>query len=888
MRRRDQMMDELDEDIRQHIDQETEDNIGRGMSPEDARFAALKKFGNVMRIREETRDIWGLVWLDQVVQDARYGLRTLRKSPGFAMVAVLTLATGIAASTVSFSILYNLLFHAFSARDANLLVVPVMRDLSVPQEILPLDSNLSEFRYLQAHNEVLDDIAGYDALGLEILKNGSHLYQLHATWVTSNAFEFYGVPALFGRGIASADGQPGSPKVFVASFKTWREELNGDPTLIGHSYIVGHEPRTLVGVMPDGFLPFSPLSEIWLPITATEEPSTSTSTDHADLTLLGRLKRNVDLKRASADFDVLVRRLASMHPDDYPKKFSASLMPASDFLLRAPPGGIVFRTDVRHLLYYLFFAAVLLLIIACSDVGMLLSARAILREREIAMRAALGAARGRIARQLLVESLLLGVTACLLGCLFSWAGTKGVESIISQRAWANIRGEAVVKLNAMVLGFALLITLLATLLCGLAPIFHVWRIDLQPQLIGAQIGTSWSRGKLRGGLIIVEVSLAVVLLISGALVLRSFRRLVHTDLGFNPKNVLVVAVGPSDKIDLASLTSAEWKSKFQAIAQQLRSLPDVESVAVNNTIPGYGPVRGPEVSSPGSHHVEEAGIAECDEYCLQTLQFHLLRGRWFSRVDVQSEDKVTVLSEKLASDLFGNGNPLGSTLRVKRFQENQEKPADADFQVIGVVADVKNAGPQNGSKPMAFIPPLLGRPVILQVKTRVPPSQLIHDIEERVWKTDPGIIFWSIEPLSDFLQRLTFATPELAAAVSTPIAAIALLLVVVGIFSLLAYNVSARTNEIGIRITLGAQRREILAMVLKAGVQLLIPGMMIGLIASYVGTSLLKSLVWGISVRDWSTFVLVATLMILVGLAACLFPAFRATRVDPLVALRYE
>lgn len=846
-----------------------------------------------------------LYHLDISVRDFRYAIRSLLKDPRFAVVAVFALALGIGASTVVFSVFYNLLFNAFAARDAGRLVVTVVQDSEHPDDEGNLWIQWADLEYLREHNQAFENVVGSYS-GMSLLEDGQRTFQFYHGRVTADAFQFYGVPPLLGRSIASEDGKAGAAPVFVMSHRTWKGEFGANPQILGKSYTIDGEPRTLVGVMPERFHAYGITPEIWTPVTWTQSAGAA---DHGrEFSVLGRLKPGVSFAAASAEMDVIVKQLAASHPDEFPKRFSARVVSANDYLMGSSGLGAVFNSKIqlKNILYDLLAAVLVLLLIACSNVANLLLARATAREKEMAVRSALGGSRWQIIRQLLIESLVVALSACLVGCALAWFGMKGIETVIHQKAWARVSAETAIGLNVPVLIFAAGITLLTTLTSGLAPALRVARRDLQPQLIGSGkgAGTGFQHGRFRAGLVIAQVALSIVLLIGAGLMMRSLFLLTHVDLGFNPKNVLVVAFAPPhgrDQFpDRGKAASREGQAIFQKAVERIKALPGVEGVAVNNTIPGYGPSRGPRVSIPGGTRVEEAGLDECDENCAAVLEIRLIAGRWLSRSEVQTKQYAAVINQRLARDMFGDKNPVGQQLYVKGFRQwnaqlqrafeirSSQLPEDATFQIVGVVGDVKNFGPQQPAVPMAFIPPLITGAFILQVKTRVEPASLMHTVQEQVWAVDRSEIFWVFDPLADFLQQHTYATPEFGVTLSGPLAGIALLLVVIGVFSVMAYSVSLRTQEFGIRMALGAQQRDILGMVVRRGAALIASGICLGLITSYGLTRFLASQIWGVSATDPWTFAGVAVIVVAVGLAACFLPARRATQVDPLVALRYE
>lgn len=899
--RRSDMETEMDAELRFHIEDYADDLVQNGVAREDAMRRARLEFGGVERAKEECREARRVNLVDNLTQDLRYAARMMHTNPGFTAVAVLTLALGIGSCTVVFSVFYNLLFNAFSARDASRLVVPALQDADnvgkADGNLEPLTLHLADLDVVREQNQVFEGVVGYITAGGIVLANdGAQQYQFYAARVTSDAFEFYAVPALLGRGVVTDDGKPGASPVFVMNSKTWKDTFKSDPGIVGKSFTVDGEPRTLVGIMPSKFQAFGPQEQIWIPVTRTS--GTPRVAGEFPAEILARLKSGVSLNAASADLDLILRRLAALHPDDFPKHFTARVESATDALVGPSGGGPIFQSDIKHLLYDLLAAVMLLLLIACSNVANLLLAHASVREKEIAVRCALGATRRRLIEQLLVESSVLAVTACLLGYAFAWIGTKIIAAMLPQIMGASlgsrIGAETSLGLNLPVLLFGAGVAALTVLICGLAPALHVLRPDLQPHLTGpGNAGDgSFRHGKFRAGVVIAEIALSIVLLTGAGLMMRSFFVLTHVDLGFNPENVLLVVFLPPPSHGrtpaVQRFASPQGQLVLREVVERLEALPGVSEVAIEDTIPGYGPTRGPEITVPGATHSEEAGLLACDENFLRTLELRLTRGRWLSPEDVQTSQYVAVINKRLASDFFGDANPVGGQLKVKSFKGPTGPPQDTSFQIVGVVEDVKSVGPQQPAMPIAFLPYTVRGGFALLLKTTVKPDSLTHAVQEQVWAVDRDEIIGLSSPLKDFLQKNTYATPEFSLMISAPLAGISLALVVVGIFSVMAYSVSLQTHEIGIRMALGAQRKSILEMILAKGARLIVAGIVIGLFVSYALMRFLASQIWGVSLTDPWTFGGVVALIMLAGLGACLLPARRAASVDPMVALRYE
>jgi len=875
--------EELDKELLFHVDQQIADYVAAGMSPGEARRRARLKFGGIERVKEEVRDTRWETQFDNLLRDFRYALRNFRKDRQFTLVAVFALALGIGASTVVFSVFYNFMFKAFAAKDTTRLVVPVMQDGS------QVYCQLSDINSIREQNHSFENVVGYTG-GFTLLRDGLQTYQLYMSRVTADAFEFYGVLPLLGRSILPADEKPGAPPVFVIGYKTWKGIFNADAKILGKNYRVNGEPRTLVGVMPQRFQAFGTLAQLWVPITS--KPGMPSTDQEADFSLLMRLKPGVALETASASLDVIFKRLATIHPSDFPEHFTVRGIRANDFLMAR--AGAVFQSDMKlqSMLYGLLAAVMMLLLIACANVANLLLARATAREREMAVRSALGATRGRIVRQLLIESSVLAAAACVVGCVFAWLGMIGVDAIAHQKAWATITGEVTIKLNSPVLFFALGLALLTTLISGLAPALHVARGNLQLHLVGSGTGLSGSlsHGMLRAGLVTGEVAISIVLLIGAGLMFRSFFLLKHIDMGFDPKNVMVVFFAPLSGHDsnIVKATSPQEEITRREVVQRLKTMPGVSEVTVQDALPGYNGGWPSQFTLPGGTRAEAGSVDGGDENLFQTLGFRQIQGRWLSGEEVQGARRVAVINRRLAGDLFGGGNPIGQQIEVKALKNPIRPQLDASFEIVGVVSDVKNFGPQQPANPMAFIPNTIRGSFMLLVKTSVEPASLVHAVEEQVWAVNPDEFVGLCDPLEDFLQQHTYATPEFSVLISTPLAGIALLLVVIGIFSVMAYTVSLQTHEIGIRMALGGQQSSILRMILAKGARLMATGIVIGLSASYALTRFLASQIWGVSATDPWTFVAVVIMISLVGLTACLLPARSAARVDPLVALRYE
>jgi putative ABC transport system permease protein len=529
-----------------------------------------------------------------------------------------------------------------------------------------------------------------------------------------------------------------------------------------------------------------------------------------------------------------------------------------------------------------------LLLIACSNVANLLLTRATVREKEILIRASMGATRSRLIGQLLVESCLLAAASCIAGCLFAFFGLKGVAAAIPPD---SIPSEVAIALRPTTLLFAIIVSVLTSLVCGLAPAFYAARRELHTGLTGTGKGISGGSrdGKLRSSLVVAEVALSIVLLIGSGLMLRSLRALEQVNIGFDPAHVVYAELSlPEGRYD----TADQKKVFFRKLLDRLATLPGVIASTEASSFPPYS-FGWTEVLVPGKTHSEPWGTTFdlCSEGYFQTLGRTLLRGRLLSRSDVESARHVTVINQTLASRYFANESPVGQSIKFSTFEEwAADWPRDAYFEIIGVIADAKNSGLQDPPKPEVYFPYTITStgPRGVMLRTAGNSSLILTSLRQDITAMDPDVAVSDDGTIESFLERWYYAGPQFTVIILTAFASIGLLFVLIGIFSVMAYTVSLQTHEIGIRMALGARQNDVLSMVLKKGLALILAGTMTGLVASLAMTRLLASQIWGVSATDPWTFSAVAALILVVGVAACLFPARRATQVDPLVSLHYE
>jgi putative ABC transport system permease protein len=877
----------LDAELRFHVDQLVHEYVTSGLSPQEARRRANLTFGGLEQVKQECREVRFESLLQDFVRDIHYALRGLYRDRRFAFVAVFALALGIGATTVMFSVLYNVLVDPLPYRDFQHLVVIDLHDLAAPpHDIARYHYTIPEFLAIRDQNHVFEDIvANYQLDVLYRDRKGTRRFL--GGYVTTNGFEFLGVPPLLGRFFGPGDGKPDAPFVFMMNYQLWQTEFHGDPKILGQTFFLNGKPRTLIGIMPPRFNGYG--SSLWFPLDLSPGADGTVFPVHDPdvIWACARLKEGVSFQAAAADVDAILHRMAQANPGElYPRQFKIVVRTLLDFVVG----------DFSRILYVLLAAVFMLLLIACASVANLLLARATVRERDIAVRAALGAGRGRLIRQLLVESVLLAGAACFAGCLLAYFGLKGLVAIIPRGPSADlfhgrIPEETVIGLNSTVLLFAVGIAALTTLICGLAPTLHAVRGNLELRMFGSGkgVGGGFRHGKLRNGLVIAEVALSIVLLAGTGLMMRSFFALTHVELGFNPARTLYAWVSTAEHGPYE--TAVKKKVFYEQVLQRVKRLPGVIDATISLGTPPLGGA-GSDILVLGKQLPTHwrSGIDLCSETYFQTLGVRLLRGRSLSRNDIDSAGPVAVVNEAFVRAYFGSENVLGQKIKFTVFDELPETPHDAYFEVIGVISDFKNRGLLEPPRPEAFIPYSIsgfGDRTIL-ANTLVDPNTLLASVQHEIWAVDPSAAVTHSGSMQDFIGEFEYTGPRFELIATSALAGIGLALALVGVFSVMAYSVALRTHEIGVRVALGAQRSHVVAMVLWQGLRLLSLGILIGTLVSLGLARLLASQIPGISVTDPLTFSTVVIAFLAVGLAACLLPARRAAHFDPVIALRYE
>jgi putative ABC transport system permease protein len=809
--------------------------------------------------------------MSAVLQDIRYALRGFSRQAGFAALAITALGLGIGAATAIFSVIENVLLDPWPYRNADSIVSVQIHDLQRSDPGGRGAYATPEFQEYARQNHALESVIGSNVIDV-LYTTPEGTERLQGDEVTSNTFDFLGMPALLGRTLSAEDGRPGSPPVFVMSYKMWSKYFDRNPKLIGRTFRLNGEVRTLIGIMPPRFTWFG--ADLWIP--HDPDPAAPDASSRY-LFLQGRLKPGITIQSAASEFDVIARRMAKVYPNQYPERFSVQVQTLGEMVVGR------FQATLLTLL-----AAVgLLLFIACMNVANMLLARATTRERELAIRAALGATRWRVARQLLVESVLLAAGGAALGCVLAYFGIQALIVAIPEN---TIPLESVISLNVPVLLFSLGVAALATLLSGLAPALHAARQDLADPLksSGKGAGGGFRRGRLRNALVVGEIALSLVLLAGAGLLMRTMAALQSVDLGLNPDNILVARL-PLPKEQYK--TAAAKKQFFQQVLQRLRELPGVIAVTETSTLPPYGGIPS-EADAPGIAHSEKWRTIYqlCSEGYFPTLGLKLLRGRVLTEVEVNAARKVAVVNQTLARKFFGGADPIGRQLVLKDLATIPDPVTDPVFEIVGVISDAKNQGIQEPPLPEVFIPYTItgayARGIL--VRTAREPLAMLNAVRREIWAVDRGVALTLTGTLTGYLKSLSYAEPRFTLIVLAVFAGMGLVLVGIGAYSVIAYTVSRQTRDIGVRIALGAAPSQVFRMVLGTGAILIAIGLGIGILASLGVNRLIVSQLWGVQPHDPVAMTSAVVIVSLIGIAACIVPARRATRVDPVISLRSE
>jgi predicted permease len=861
MNRRKRMLNDLDQDIREHIELETQDNIGRGMMPEEARYAALRKFGNVTRVKEETREVWSLIWLEQVLQDIRVGFRMIRKSPGFSAVAILTLALGIGANTAIFSVINGVLLTPLPYKDPKQLVVIKEND-SLPN-VMDIQRQARAFSQGGGINvEPMDYIGATEPV------------QVRVGHIDAGFLETLGVQPILGRLISPGEDVQGGPRLAMVSNHFWQNYLGSDPNAVGKTIELGGNSYTVIGVLSASFAPPTEHADVFVSLWVGD-PGAAAQRDVHFMHTYWRLKEAVTLAQAQTDMIAIDRRLAEQYPAEE-KERKTILVPLQEWLVG----------DVRPALLVLFGAVALVLLIACANFASLLMMRAVAERQEFVIRAALGAGRGRLIRKTLTESALLSVLGGAAGLVLAKWGTSMLLALRPE----NLARLSGIHMDTRVLLFVLVVSLLTGIVFGMAPVWIAARADVAEALkeSGRSTTASTVGHRIRKILVASEVALALVLLVGAGLLMKGFSRLRSMNPGFNSANVMTMYL----KLPTTRYREIPKQTQFRReLLSRLNLLPGVQAAMVSD-IPLGGNYVGhrfvidgrPPVAIGGEPKVQTLSVM--GDY-FRVMQIPLRAGREFTTLDREGQPLVAIVNEEMVREFFQHENPIGMCIHWAG-----ETGPPRWMTVIGVVGDVKHSGLNQPTDPAVYTPFSQSdegwrRFMTLVIQSRNAPPGLVEEVKKQIWSLDSQLPVADVQAMDEMLA-VSVAQQRFNMLLLGLFAALALLLAAVGIYGAMAYAVNQRTHEIGIRTAMGAQRRDVLRLVMREGAKIALFGIASGIAGALALTRMMASLLFEVKPTDPATFAGVAILLAVVALVACYIPARRATRVDPMVALRYQ
>jgi predicted permease len=878
MRRRKRMLDDLDHDIREHIEREAQDNINRGMTPEEARYAAMRKFGNVTLTKEEVRDVWSFVWLEQLLQDVQYGARMLRKNPGFTVVAVLTLALGIGANTTIFSLVNGMLLREPPVRDPNRLMVVsgkwarngAERDrlpVSAP-DFLDWCAQTTEFNGMVAAN--FDDYT---------ISGGTMPERVSGGRVSPDFFQTLGVAATLGRTILPGEDQPGHDHVVVLSYGLWKEKFGGDPGILGRVIRVNGNAYTIVGVMPSSFRLWDFEARLWVPLAFSPEEIGPTAHNTRFLRVFARLKPGITVKQAIAEMDTIVQRIAEAHPDTN-KGWATAVRSLQEYSIE--------DGNVSIALLFLTVSVSLVLLIACANLANLLLARSLARQHEFAIRAALGAGRVRLARQLFSECLILSLGGAGLGLLLAdW----GMHALRAQMNWneGTISLAKTIQLDVRVLVFALAISAASAFVFGLLPALQTSRTNLNIDLKeGSRSSTGGrERHRLQRLLVVGQVALSLVLLAGASLFVEGFLEEIRASAGFNTHNVLTASV---------SLRGLEYYGApqreaafFENALRNLGNLSETESAAVTSDLPFNFPneknfeVEGQPVPKPDEQ--PRCGYFIVSAGYFETLQIPLLQGREFNSSDNGNSSSAIIVDHAFARRYFANVNPIGRHIKVIEGSGTQGKW----MEIVGVVGDVNEFLGQRDSRPHLF-EPFQAYPsgsMSFVVRTRSDAAGFSDALRRAIWAVDGNQAVASVRTMEGVIADAGQGD-DLMAEMMGAFAGIALALAAIGIYGVISYVAGQRMHEMGIRMTLGARPSQVMCSVIRSGMSVAGIGLALGLVTSLALPKLVAASFNGFRASTLPALIAAPVVVAIAAFLACYVPARRAMRVDPMIALRHE
>jgi predicted permease len=809
-----------------------------------------------------------LRWFDEFLQDIRFGLRNLTKSPGFAAVAMLSLALGIMATTAIFSVVHGVILDPFPYKDVDSLMSIRVQEPGARSG----RTYYSTDQYLEfAERSTIFEGVVASTISDVLWTGSGEPQRLRGNYVTTNTFPVMGVPPLHGRVIAPADGADDAPAVAVLGYKFFQRQFGGDPGVLPTELNLNGRIRTVVGVMPPRFMWRG--ADVYLPIVYRRgQVVEGVQSVH----VLGRLKPGVSEAQAEADLHPIVADLAAREPGQFPEQWRVGLLSFKE----------TFPSSIRQALWILLGAVGLLLLIACANVSNLLLSRAASRQKEIALRAALGAGRLRLARQLLTESLVLALTGAALGVALAFVGLDLILALVPP---GTIPDESEVAINLPVLAFTLAVSVFTALLFGLAPALHACSGNLAEPLkqAGRSVSGSLRQKLLRHGMVVAEVALSLMLLVGASLMIRTLIAMQNVDLGFQPERLLTMRIPLSEQ---RYPEAGQRNAFFQELLPRVRAVPGVLDTSINTWVHPMGNW-GVSVEVEGSAAVDQrnAQLHQVNETYTEVFGIGLLTGRLFTAPEIDAGRHLALVNQAFVNRYLGESTPLGGVLRIPRLRTAPFNSADDSFEIVGVVKDVHNSNQPNEITPEIYIPyTIAARADILVVRTQAEPTTLVNSVTSQIYAIDPNQPVTQVRTLETALEDYVFARRRFNLVLFSVFAVLGLTLALIGVYGVISKSVADQTQEIGIRIALGAGFGNITGMVLGGALKLLLAGIALGLLGAFATTRLLAEQIWQVSPFDPLSFSVVSVLLLVAGLQACFWPARRAARLSPTTALRHE
>ncbi|HKG80763.1 MAG TPA: ABC transporter permease, partial [Pyrinomonadaceae bacterium] len=847
---KDEMEHELDEEMQFHLERDIEQKVRSGMTPEDARYAALKSFNGFDQSKEECRSARGVGLIENILRDISYSVRVLLKNHAFTIVVILTLALGIGANTAIFSFANGILLRPLPYPQSDRLAV--LDETALKRGIDSMSVSFPNFLDWREQNKVFEDIAIYSGTNRFSLTGAGEPVELRGSYISQGLFEVLRVSPILGRTFTTNEDRPDEDAVVILSYDLWQRNFGGDPQIVGRKIMISNRPRTIVGVMPRGFK-FPEVSELWAPLALTTK--TFTRTDHG-LNAIARLKDGMSFTEAQTEMNTIGTRIEQQNPVT-----NEGLGVKVTSLHQNLTG------DYRQALLILLGVVGCVLLVACVNVANLQLARATARQKEFALRAALGAGRWRIMRQLLIESLLLATVGGALGFALSlWALNLLLHAIpIKLPFWMNF------GIDLRVLGFTAAITLLTGFIFGAIPALQTSRVDLNDTLKEGGRGSAGVRAGARSLLVVTEIALSLILLVGAGLMIQSLLRLRRVNIGLDAKNVLTATV----IVPRAKYGDGEQRATFfKQLVERVRSLPGVQAASATATLPLSGGNWGRSLTVEG-YPVLPVGQAPMIQHTVvtpgyfRTMGIPLLAGRDFTDADTKGTPDVTIVDERLAREYWPNDTPIGKRIRFGPPEDNEPWHI-----VIGVVSAVRHQRMQEETRESVYLPhakmPVNG--LSLVARTSSDPRDFVAAIRREVAQLDPDLPVSGVATMEEVVAESIWQ-PRLYATLFSVFASGALILALIGIYGVMAFLVQTRTHEIGIRMALGATARDVFKLIVGRGMKLTAVGVAVGVGGAIALTRLMHSLLFNTSATDPITFILISVLLSLAAFLACYIPA---------------